>query len=191
MLSRLELSSWISNDLKKKVDNILPGFLLCCVVAMSAKFVTEHYGGATILYALLMGMSLNYLSHEGKCMAGIQFTAQTVLRVGIALLGARITFEQLLSLGFTPIAIVVVGIPATILFSYACGKWLKLESGQIILSGSSVGICGASAALAVVCRFATKQRVRKASDFHHYRRHSTQYHCHDCLPAVGSGARFK
>jgi len=134
---------------QKTIESLLPGFLLCFVVGMAAKFVSEHYGGPTILYALLMGMSLNYLSEEGKCVAGIQFAAKAVLRFGIAMLGARITFEQLMSLGITPIAIVLVGVPATILFGFLCGKWLKLGSSQSILSGCSVGICGASAALAV------------------------------------------
>lgn len=134
---------------QKRIETLLPGFLLCFVVGMAAKFVSEHYGGPTILYALLMGMSLNYLSEEGKCVEGIQFAAKAVLRFGIAMLGARITFEQLMSLGITPIAIVLVGVPATILFGFFCGKWLKLGSSQSILSGCSVGICGASAALAV------------------------------------------
>lgn len=134
---------------KQWLSVIMPGFMLCLVVGMAAKFVSEHYGGPTILYALLMGMSLNYLSQEGRCMAGIQFAAKSVLRFGIALLGARITFEQLLGLGFTPIAIVIVGVPATILFGCFCGQWLKLSKSQSILSGASVGICGASAALAV------------------------------------------
>ena len=128
---------------------LMPGFLLCLVVGMAAKFVSEHYGGPTILYALLMGMSLNYLSEEGRCMAGIQFAAKSILRFGIALLGARITFEQLMGLGFTPITIVLVGVPATIFFGVLCGRWLGLSRNQSILSGASVGICGASAALAV------------------------------------------
>jgi uncharacterized integral membrane protein (TIGR00698 family) len=96
-----------------------------------------------------MGMSLNYLSEEGRCMAGIQFSAKSILRIGIALLGARITFEQLLGLGITPIAIVLAGVPATIMFGVFCGRWLGLSRSQSVLSGASVGICGASAALAV------------------------------------------
>jgi len=134
---------------KQWLSEMMPGFILCLVVGMAAKFVSEHYGGPTILYALLMGMSLNYLSQEGRCMAGIQFAAKSVLRFGIALLGARITFEQLMGLGITPIAIVLAGVPATILFGYFCGRWLKLSKSQSVLSGASVGICGASAALAV------------------------------------------
>ncbi|MBU2966752.1 putative sulfate exporter family transporter [Amphritea sp. 2_MG-2023] len=137
------------SGLRSQVVEILPGFLMCFVVGMAAAFVSDHYGGPTILYAVLMGMAFNYLSAEGRCVAGIAFSAKAVLRFGIALLGARITIEQLLSLGFTPIAIVLVGVPATIFCSIMCGKWLKLGSTQGILSGASVGICGASAALAV------------------------------------------
>lgn len=131
------------------LTEMLPGFMLCLVVGMAATFVSDHYGGPTILYALLMGMALNYLSQEGRCVAGIQFSAKSVLRIGIALLGARITFEQLLGLGITPIAIVLVGVPATIMFGVLCGRWLGLSRSQSVLSGASVGICGASAALAV------------------------------------------
>ncbi|MEH6825433.1 MAG: putative sulfate exporter family transporter [Motiliproteus sp.] len=141
--------SFFPDNIRTFLSELMPGFMLCLVVAMAAAFVSEHYGGPVILYALLMGMSLNYLSQEGRCMAGIQFTAKSILRVGIALLGARITFEQLLGLGITPIAIVVVGVPSTILFGVICGRWLGLSRSQSVLSGASVGICGASAALAV------------------------------------------
>ncbi|MFT5720743.1 MAG: putative integral membrane protein (TIGR00698 family) [Motiliproteus sp.] len=141
--------TFFPDNIRAFLSELIPGFLLCLVIAMAAAFVSEHYGGPVILYALLMGMSLNYLSQEGRCMAGIQFTAKSVLRVGIALLGARITFEQLLGLGITPIAIVLLGVPATILFAVICGRWLGLSRSQSLLSGASVGICGASAALAV------------------------------------------
>jgi len=132
-----------------RIRHVFPGVLICIVVAMAAKFVSEHYGGPTILYALLMGMSLNYLSLEGKCVEGIQFASTHMLRLGIALLGARITFEQLMSLGLTPIVVVLAGVPATIIFAIVCGRWLKLSTQQSVLSGAAVGICGASAALAV------------------------------------------
>ena len=131
------------------LTKVTSGFLLCLMVAMSAKFVAEHYGGPVILYALLMGIALNYLSTEGRCVAGIEFCSKSVLRFGIALLGARITIEQLMGLGITPIIIVLVSVPSTILFGFFVGRWLKLGRSQSILSGSAVGICGASAALAV------------------------------------------
>jgi uncharacterized integral membrane protein (TIGR00698 family) len=134
---------------RQTLQQSLPGFALCLVVGMAASFVSEHYGGPVILYALLMGMAFNYLSTEGRCIAGIQFSAKAVLRFGIALLGARITVEQLMSLGITPIVIVLIAVPSTIVFGFMLGRWLNLGRCQSILTGCSVGICGASAALAV------------------------------------------
>lgn len=131
------------------IKSLGPGLLLCTLVGMAATFVSEHYGGPVILYALLMGMSLNYLSSEGRCVSGIQFSAKTVLRFGITLLGARITLEQLMSLGMTPIMIVLIAVPATIFFGYFLGKRLQQSTSHSVLTGASVGICGASAAIAV------------------------------------------
>ena len=136
-------------QLKSKLSVLLPGLLICLVVAMSAQFVSEHYGGPAILYALLLGMAFNHLAVEGRCVAGIQVSAKSVLRFGIALLGARITIEQLAELGIIPIVIVVLGIPLTIVFGWLTGRLLGLGNSQSILTGSAVGICGASAALAV------------------------------------------
>lgn len=142
--TRLHYHKWI-----QQLSKLMPGIIICLVVGMAASFVSEHYGGPTILYALLMGMAFNHLSSEGRCVTGIQFSAKTILRFGIALLGARITVEQLMSLGITPIAIVLTAVPATILFGYCLGRWLNLSCSQSVLTGASVGICGASAALAV------------------------------------------
>ncbi len=152
-----------TNDARwvQTVKNLAPGFILCLTVGMAAKFVSEHYGGPTILYALLMGMAFNYLSAEGRCVSGIQLSAKTVLRFGIALLGARITVEQLLGLGITPIAIVLTAVPATLLFGYACGRWMKLSGSQSVLTAASVGICGASAALAVSAALPQNKEAEK------------------------------
>ncbi|MDO6565173.1 putative sulfate exporter family transporter [Amphritea sp. 1_MG-2023] len=136
-------------ECQKAVQAFLPGLTLCLVVGMAASFVSEHYGGPVILYALLMGMAFNYLSEDDRYSCGIQFSAKSVLRFGIALLGARITVEQLMSLGITPIVIVLVAVPATIGFGFFLGRRMKLGRCQSLLTGSSVGICGASAALAV------------------------------------------
>lgn len=61
--------------------------------------LSEHYGAPVMLFALLLGMGLNFLADDTKCKAGIEFTARTVLRVGIALLGMRITLSQITALG--------------------------------------------------------------------------------------------
>lgn len=80
-------------------------------------------------------------------MAGIDFASKSVLRVGVALLGVRITTDQILAIGFTPVVIVVCVVPLTILFGYLLSRALGLSGDQGILTGGAVSICGASAAL--------------------------------------------
>ncbi len=72
-----------------------------------------------------------------------------MLRLGVALLGVRITFGQIASLGLAPVATVVVGVATTILIGLVAGRRLGLGGRFGILSGGAVAICGASAALAI------------------------------------------
>jgi uncharacterized integral membrane protein (TIGR00698 family) len=94
-------------------------------------------------------MAFHFLHEEGRCIPGIEFSSKAILRVGVALLGARITFEQIAGLGLGPIAIVLVGVLSTIGFGVAAARWLGLNRSFGLLSGGAVGICGASAALAI------------------------------------------
>ena len=57
-----------------------------------------------MLFALLLGMALNFLAEEGQCRQGIQLAATGILRVGVALLGLRITVGQVTALGWVPAA---------------------------------------------------------------------------------------
>ena len=57
---------------------LFPGVLVSLIVALSAQFVADHYGAPAMLMALLFGISLNFLSAEGKTVHGIQFCARTV-----------------------------------------------------------------------------------------------------------------
>ena len=84
------------------------GVLVSVVVAMAAVSLAEHYGASALLFALLLGMAMNFLSAEGRCVPGIQFSASTLLRIGVALLGVRITLAQITALGAWPIAMVVL-----------------------------------------------------------------------------------
>ena len=49
---------------------LFPGVLACAVVAAASTFLSEHYGAPVMLFALLLGMAMNFLSGEGPCAAG-------------------------------------------------------------------------------------------------------------------------
>lgn len=125
------------------------GLLVCVTIALATTFIADHYGGPTLLYALLFGMSLHFLSEEGACKEGIEFAARTVLRLGVALLGARMTFEQVGDLGLGPVLMVVGSVSLVIILGSLLARMLGLTRELGLLTGGAVAICGASAALAL------------------------------------------
>ncbi|MDL9997453.1 putative sulfate exporter family transporter [Variovorax sp. J22P240] len=125
------------------------GVLMSVVVAVAAISLAEHYHVSAMLFALLLGMALNFLSIEGRCVPGIRFSASTLLRIGVALLGVRITLAQISALGAMPIAMVVLSVALTIGFGIVLAKMLGYRNRFGVLTGGAVGICGASAAMAI------------------------------------------
>lgn len=129
--------------------SVYPGVLVAVTIALAASWLSQHYQAPVMLFALLFGMTFHFLHQEGRCVPGIEFGSKAVLRVGVALLGARITLEQILGLGWAPIAMVVAGVGSTLFVGLLLARMLGLSRGFGLLSGGSVGVCGASAALAI------------------------------------------
>lgn len=142
-----------------------PGFLVCAVVAIAAKFVSEHYGAPVMLMALLLGMALNFLSVEGTCKPGIEVTARQVLRIGVALLGLRITLDQVTALGWQPVLMVVGAVAFTLALGVVLARWMGYRVFFGLLTGGAVGICGASAALALSAALPNHPLKEKATLF--------------------------
>lgn len=147
------------------VDRHWPGLVACAIVALAATSLSEHYGASAMLFALLLGMAVNFLSVEGRCVPGIALAARSVLRLGVALLGMRITLAQVTQFGWTPLLIVVVSVAATIGFGYIGARLAGLHRHFGILSGGSVAICGASAAMALAAAFPQHEKKERALIF--------------------------
>ncbi|WP_417668126.1 YeiH family protein [Roseibium sp.] len=140
---------WTLSRTHQRLGQLLPGVLLCATIAAAAGFVSDHYGGPVMLFALLLGVAFHFLSQEGPCIEGIEFTARTLLRIGVALLGARVTLQQIESLGTGPLVLVVFSVCATIGFGWTVALLLGRRREFGLLTGGAVAICGASAALAI------------------------------------------
>lgn len=125
------------------------GVLLCVLIALAASFVASLHNGPQLLYALLFGVCFHFLSVEAKTAPGIEFCGRAVLRVGVALLGARITLAQIAALGWGTAAVVVVAVVSTIGVGILVARRLGLSTAHGVLSGGATAICGASAALAL------------------------------------------
>jgi hypothetical protein len=57
-----------------------------------------------MLYALLFGMAFNFLTEDERFAPGIQFASRNILRIGVALLGLRITMTEVADLGWPVVA---------------------------------------------------------------------------------------
>ena len=102
-----------------------------------------------MLFALLLGIAFNYLAESTTTGPGIRFSSRNVLRFGIALLGARITWGEVEKLGLETVGMVVGGVVITLVIGTIIARMLKLPRDFAILSAGAVAICGASAALAI------------------------------------------
>lgn len=128
---------------------VWPGVAVVVAVAIAAQFLSDHYGAPAMLMALLLGIAFHFLSEEGRCGPGIELCARTVLRLGVALLGMRISVELLLGLGAGTILLLVLAIAATVGFGLATARLLGRGWRLALLTSGAVAICGASAAMAI------------------------------------------
>jgi uncharacterized integral membrane protein (TIGR00698 family) len=126
-----------------------PGLAVSAVVGIAATFLSIQYRASAMLFALLLGMALNFLAEEGKCREGIDLASSVLLRAGVALLGLRITLEQVGALGWGTVALVAGAVAATLVAGVLLGRLLGLGRSFGTLTGGAVAICGASAALAI------------------------------------------
>lgn len=136
-------------EIPERLRIVAPGFFVSVIVAITAKFLSEHYGAPAMLMALLLGIAFHFLAEEGRCVKGIEVSAKSVLRLGIALLGARISVDLLIGLGAELIILIILGVVLTIFFGLLIGRFFGADWRFSILTGGAVAICGASAAMAI------------------------------------------
>jgi len=144
---------------------LVPGLLACGVIAAASAFLAQHYGAPVMLFALLLGLAMNFLSGEGPCQPGIEFTGRQVLRIGVALLGLRITVGQIAALGWPPVLLVIGSVVVTIGLSMLAARAMRFQSLFGLLSGGATAICGASAAMALAAALPSHPQKERATLF--------------------------
>ncbi|MAI37569.1 putative sulfate exporter family transporter [Alteromonas sp.] len=138
------------NDIAVRCKNIWPGLGIAIITGMAALFLSEHYNAPVMLFALLLGMAVSFLyQKDTPCSCGIDFTASTLLRAGVVLLGLRVALGDLIVLGWQTALMLAGAIFTTIVLGVFLAKAFGLQKRFGALTGGSVAICGASAALAI------------------------------------------
>ncbi|WP_394181558.1 YeiH family protein [Yoonia maritima] len=129
--------------------SIFPGLLFAGMVAMAAQFLSDHYGAPVMLMAILLGIPFQFLSTEERTAPGIGFASRMVLRVGVALLGVRVSVDMVAEIGLANVALVASGVALTIALGLIMAPLFGRDRAFGFLTGGAVAICGASAAMAI------------------------------------------
>jgi uncharacterized integral membrane protein (TIGR00698 family) len=142
---------WAPDNLRRS----MPGIALCAAIAALA-FTADtqnllRFGTIWVpplILTLVIGMALQPLSTRTVLKPGIEFAGRTVLRIGVALLGARLTLGQLVEGGALPVLIALAAVACTIAFGAWAARFFGLTRDFGILTGCATGVCGAAAAMA-------------------------------------------
>jgi uncharacterized integral membrane protein (TIGR00698 family) len=134
---------------KTRWQDYWPGLFLTGIAGLAAAWLSEHYGAPLMLMGLLIGLAFNFANADARLHPGLGFASKTLLRWGIVLAGAQITFMQIGSLGLLGFGAIVLIMGLVMATGYAVAKGFRLGTGFGVLAGGAVAICGASAALAL------------------------------------------
>jgi len=125
------------------------GSFLCAIVAVVATIVSTQYQAPVMLFSLLLGLVAHAFYRNQKIQAGVNFCSRELLRFCVGLLGVRIAFSDIVSLGIMPPLIVMISMAFTMVFGVFFARLLGLPKSFGVLSGGAVAVCGVSAAAAI------------------------------------------
>lgn len=139
-----------------RIFRILPGLALCLVLAAVAyklaawPLLNQAVPLSALTVGILLGVGLRLcVPIPAVAEPGIRWVLHYVLRAGVVLLGLRLVLSDMLAVGASGLALVVIAVVSTITLSVIVGRALGLPDTLSVLVGSGTGICGASAIVAV------------------------------------------
>ena len=147
------LSQPINNVLgKTKFINLVPGLILTSILAGLACFVHSRLATnviGSLLISIVFGMIVgNVLKPPKRYQPGIKFSLKKILKFSIILLGLKLSFTDVLAIGYVDLGITAFTITCTFLFAFWLGKSLGLNHKLVQLIAAGTSICGTSAIIA-------------------------------------------
>jgi uncharacterized integral membrane protein (TIGR00698 family) len=143
----------------KEIHLLVPGLLLAALLAWLSVWLSEYIGCnvmgfekspvSSVTMAILLGLIIgNIVALPDWLRPGFRFAVRKVLRLGIIMLGIRLSLFDVFRLGAVGVPIVLVCILGALFFCTRLSAWLRLPArlGTLIAVGTS--ICGVSAIVA-------------------------------------------
>lgn len=135
--------------------SLLPGMAIAAALALVAGWIAGGLGEPLahnpVLVAMLFGLLLgSTFGCPDALRPGLDFTKRYLLRLGVVLVGFRITVRLLSELGAAPIAIAAVQLLTVMLvLRWVAVRVFKLDRDLALLVAAGSAVCGAAAILCV------------------------------------------
>ncbi|MVO89832.1 putative sulfate exporter family transporter [Streptomyces sp. p1417] len=132
-----------------------PGLALAAAGVAAAWLTHRLLPGVPMLtVAIVLGLAAAQLPGtrvwvRGRSRPGLTFAAKRLMRVGVVLLGLKLSLRDVLGVGWGTVAMVLVVVAATFFGTWWLGRRLGLPGDQPLLIATGYSICGASAIGAV------------------------------------------
>lgn len=129
----------------------LPGVLVAAAAAILASVVNALVPAIPLLTtAVVLGIIVAQLplarpSLVGSLAAGLSLAAKRFMRIGIVVLGLKLSLVNIAGLGWIAIATTITIVLITFVGTFWLGRWFRLPGHQPLLIAAGFSICGASA----------------------------------------------
>jgi uncharacterized integral membrane protein (TIGR00698 family) len=149
----------------------LPGILAALVATGVAFIIHLLFPGVPLLTAsVALGILVGQIPAarrriDGVLKSGLTFSAKRLMRVGIVLLGLKLSLVDIAHLGWVAIVLTVLIVLCTFGITWALGRLFRLPGDEPLLIATGFSICGVSAigAMSAVTRTKTEEQATPAA----------------------------
>ena len=133
------------------VKSYVPGFaLIAALVALA--FEINHLQSAISPLALCVAFGFivaNFIQWPAFAAPATKLSSKTIMRIGVALLGAQVSVASLREIGLKGVLTVGIVVTCTIFGILGLSKLFKMSGDLGLLIGVGFGVCGATAVAAI------------------------------------------
>ena len=140
----------------QRISSYLPGLYLVVAVAVVARYLHSLIPNPSmaravseVFIAVILGLHIrNAIGYSPRFAPGVKFALQRILRVGIILLGLRLSLQDVLATGLSSLLLILASMALALTLAYFGGRLLKIPPRLATLLGVGTAICGNTAIVA-------------------------------------------
>lgn len=128
---------------------VWPGVVLCGLVALTATTINDHVPlVSAMLVAIVAGVAArNFRVVPAAAEPGLALTGKTLLRLGVVLLGLRLSLRAVAALGWGALGVIALTVVAVFAVTVWVGPRLGVPHATTVLTATGTAICGTAALL--------------------------------------------